>query len=371
MQTSETANLMDNEELATRRIPNDLSVTDMSTAVDAAERVVPAIEFRNVNFSYDDRPVLKDLSFKLMKSEMLIVLGTSGCGKSTILRLAIGLNKPDSGQILIDGEDITDYDEEALNRVRQRLGMDFQGGALFDSLTVYDNVAYSLHEKGVPEGVIEEDVNRILRFLNIDNAIDMLPAELSGGMRIRVGLARSLISRPHTILLDEPTTGLDPPTARSVCELGIYLRDLLDVATILVTHGLDNVHFLTSTYALVDPGRHAVLVEEGERLCLVNTKVMMLRDGRVIFHGNHVELFETKDPYIREFLLLKPKISSSEMLNPKKTMDHPASDQILLKNWDHRKLTDNKTTAEEAARTLAIKDSSRGWRNNHENSSTL
>jgi phospholipid/cholesterol/gamma-HCH transport system ATP-binding protein len=304
MQTSERENLLEAEEVAARTIPDDLSVSDMFTAVDAPGRAVPAIEFRHVSFAYDDRPVLEDLSFKLMKGEMLIVLGSSGCGKSTILRLAIGLNKPDAGQILIDGQDITGYDEEALNRVRQRLGMDFQGGALFDSLTVYDNVAYSLHEKGVPEGVIEQDVNRILRFLNIDNAVDMLPAELSGGMRIRVGLARSLISRPHTILLDEPTTGLDPPTARSVCELGIYLRDLLDVATILVTHGLDNVHFVTSTYALIDPGRRAVLMEECERLCLVNTKVMMLREGRVIFHGTHVELFETEDPYIREFLLL-------------------------------------------------------------------
>ena len=292
------------EEVVARPIPEDLSVSDMFTAVDEPGRVVPAIEFRHVSFGYDDRPVLEDLSFKLMKGEMLIVLGSSGCGKSTILRLAIGLNKPDAGQILIDGENITGYDEEALNRVRQRLGMDFQGGALFDSLTVYDNVAYSLHEKGVPEDAIEEDVNGILRFLDIDNAVDMLPAELSGGMRIRVGLARSLISRPHTILLDEPTTGLDPPTARNVCELGIYLRDLLDVATILVTHGLDNVHFLTSTYARIDPRRRAVLIEEGERLSLVNTKVMMLREGRVIFHGTHVELFETEDLYIREFLLL-------------------------------------------------------------------
>jgi phospholipid/cholesterol/gamma-HCH transport system ATP-binding protein len=304
MQTSETENLLEAEEVAARPIPDDLPVSDMFTAVDAPGRAVPAIEFRHVSFGYDDRPVLEDLSFKLLKGEMLIVLGSSGCGKSTILRLAIGLDKPDVGNILIDGEDITGFDEEALNRVRQQLGMDFQGGALFDSLTVYDNVAYSLHEKGVPENMIEEDVNRILRFLDIDNAVDMLPAELSGGMRIRVGLARSLISRPHTILLDEPTTGLDPPTARSVCELGIYLRDLLDVATILVTHGLDNVHFLTSTYASIDPDRRAVLMEEGERLSLANTKVMMVREGRVIFHGTHVELFETEDPYIREFLLL-------------------------------------------------------------------
>jgi phospholipid/cholesterol/gamma-HCH transport system ATP-binding protein len=148
-------------------------------------------------------------------------------------------------------------------------------------------------------------------------------------MRIRVGLARSLVTHPHTILLDEPTTGLDPRTARSVCELGIYLRDLMDVATILVTHGLDTVHFLTPTYALVDPFRRALLMQEGERLCLVNTKVMMLREGRVIFHGNDVELFETEDAYIREFLLLQPRIPSSEMLAPNKRIDSPASEHIL------------------------------------------
>jgi phospholipid/cholesterol/gamma-HCH transport system ATP-binding protein len=302
---SATGNLPDAQEPDAQTIPDDLPVSDIFTAVDDPGRVVPAIEFRHVSFAYEGRPVPEDLSFKLMRGELLIVLGSSGGGKSTILRLAIGLIKPDEGQILIDGEDITSYDEEALNRVRQqRIGMDFQGGALFDSLSVYDNVAYRLHENGVPEDAVEKQVRLLLRFLNIEGAIDMMPAELSGGMRIRVGLARTLIGRPHIVLLDEPTAGLDPPTARSVCELGIYLRDLLDIATILVTHGIENVHFITSTYAVMAPGRRAVLTEVGDRLCLVNTKVMMLREGRVIFHGADEELFKTEDPYIREFLLL-------------------------------------------------------------------
>jgi phospholipid/cholesterol/gamma-HCH transport system ATP-binding protein len=304
MQTSQSENFSNAGEPNVQTIPDDLSVSDIFAAVDDRRREIPAIEFRNVSFAYEDQPVLEDVSFKLMKGEMLIVLGSSGGGKSTILRLAIGLNKPDAGQILIDGEDITNYNEEALNRVRQGIGMDFQGGALFDSLSVYDNVAYTPHDRGVPDDLIEEDIHRVLRFLNIEDAIEMMPAELSGGMRVRVGLARSLINRPHTILLDEPTTGLDPPTAHSVCELGIWLRDLLDVATIVVTHSLENVRFLTSTYALITPDRRPVLMEEGHRLCLMNTVVMMLREGRVVFHGSDEQLLKTEDPYIREFLLL-------------------------------------------------------------------
>jgi phospholipid/cholesterol/gamma-HCH transport system ATP-binding protein len=286
-------------------IPDDLSVSDIFTAVDDQTRVVPALEFRHVSFAYEDRPVLQDVSFKLMRGELLIMLSGSGGGKSTILSLAIGLIKPDEGQILINGEDITGYDESRLNRVRQGIGMSFQGGALFDSLSVYDNVAFRYHEEGVvPEGKIEEDVHRILRFLNIEDAIDMLPNELSGGMRVRVGLARTLVFRPHTILLDEPTQGLDPPMARKLCELSIFLRDLLDVTSILVTHGIENVRFITSTYAVLGSGRRAVLKKEGDQLCLANTKIMMLRKGQIIFHGTDEQLFKTEDPYIREFLLL-------------------------------------------------------------------
>ena len=297
---------LDTEESNRPVIPNDLTVTNIFAPVDDRRREIPAVEFRNVSFAYNDgdRPVLQNVSFKLMKGELLIVLGGSGTGKSTVLRLAIGLNKPDEGQILIDGEDITNFDEESLNKVRLGIGMDFQGGALFDSLSVYDNVAYSPHDRGVPDEVIEEQIYRVLRFLNIEDAIDMLPAELSGGMRIRVGLARSLINQPHIVLLDEPTAGLDPPTATSVCELSIWLRDLLDVATIVVTHSLESIRYIASTYAVITPDRRALLQEEGDRLCLVNTRIMMLREGRVIFYGTDEQLFKSEDPYVRRFLLL-------------------------------------------------------------------
>jgi phospholipid/cholesterol/gamma-HCH transport system ATP-binding protein len=274
------------------------------TTINDDTRVVPAIEFRNVTFAYDDQIILNDISFRVMRGELLIVLSASGGGKSTILKLTLGLIKPDEGRILIDGEDITDYDEEALNRVRPRLGVHFQDGALFDSLSVYDNVAFRCHEQGVPEQIVEREVRRLLRFVDLEDAIDMMPAQLSGGMRVRVGVARALAGNPRTLLMDEPTGGLDPPTARSMCELGIKLRDLRDVSAILITHGIENVRFIASTYAGYKLNGEVVLIDEKDRLCLINTKIMMLRNGRVIFDGSDEELFRTEDIYIREFLLL-------------------------------------------------------------------
>ncbi len=267
-------------------------------------RAIPAIEFRHVNFSYtDDRRILDDVSFQVMRGETLLVLSGSGGGKSTILKLAMGLIKPDDGQILIEGEEITGFSENELNRVRQKIGMQFQNGALFDSLTVYDNVAFRCHENDVPEEDVEQEVRRVLRFVSLEDAMEMMPAELSGGMRIRVGLARALAGRPHIVLLDEPTAGLDPPTARAICELGIKMRDLRDVSSIFVTHGLENVRFLTSTYTCIDEQGEAVFMKEDDRLCLINTKIMMLREGRLIFYGTDEELFKLEDPYIRDFLL--------------------------------------------------------------------
>jgi len=274
------------------------------SAVDDDTRVIPAVEFRNVNFGYGDQIVLNDISFRVMRGELLVVLSPSGGGKSTILKLALGLMKPDEGRILIDGEDITDYDEEALNRVRQRIGVGFQEGALFDSLSVYDNVAFRCHERGVPEEIVEQEVRRLLRFVDLEDAIDMMPAQLSGGMRVRVGIARALAGKPRTLLMDEPTGGLDPPTAWSMCELGIKLRDLRDVSAIVVTHGIENVRFIASTYAVYGPNGEVILLEEKDRLCLINTKIMMLRTGRIIFNGSDEELFRSDDTYIREFLLL-------------------------------------------------------------------
>lgn len=274
------------------------------TAVDDQTRVIPAIEFRNVTFAYDDQPVLNDISFRVLRGELLVVLSASGGGKSTILKLTLGLMKPDAGRILIDGEDITDHDEEALNRVRQRIGVGFQEGALFDSLSVYENVAFRCHENGVPEEIVEQEVRRLLRFVDLEDAIDMMPAQLSGGMRVRVGIARALAGKPRTLLMDEPTGGLDPPTAWSMCELGIRLRDLRDVSAILVTHALEYVRFMASTYAAYGPNDEVIFMPENDRLCLINTKIMMLREGRIIFNGSDEELFRSNDIYIREFLLL-------------------------------------------------------------------
>ncbi|HYY56404.1 MAG TPA: ATP-binding cassette domain-containing protein [Pyrinomonadaceae bacterium] len=270
--------------------------------VDDRDRAIPAIEFRDVHLGFGDRKVLDGLSFKVMKGETKIILGGSGCGKSTTIKLVLGLLKPDSGQILVDGEDITNHDEAQMMVVRKKIGMIFQEGALFDSLSVYDNVAFRLHEQGVPEEEVEPEVRRMLRFVNLEDAIDKMPIELSGGMRRRVGIARALVGDPKIVMFDEPTAGLDPPTARTICELAMKLRDLEDVSSIFVTHEMNNLDYLSSEYAVVNDEGEVVFEREGERLCLINTKVLMMREGRVIFSGTDETLRKAEDPYIGKFL---------------------------------------------------------------------
>jgi phospholipid/cholesterol/gamma-HCH transport system ATP-binding protein len=216
--------------------------------------------------------------------------------------LVLGLLKPDSGQILVDGEDITNYNEVQMMRVRKKIGMIFQEGALFDSLSVYENVAFKLHEQGVSEEDVEGEVRRMLRFVNLEAAIDKMPSELSGGMRRRVGIARALVGDPKIVMFDEPTAGLDPPTARTICELAMKLRDLEDVSSIFVTHEMNNLDYLTSEYAVVNEAGEVVFEKEGERLCLINSKVMMMRDGQIIFSGTDETLRKADDPYIHRFL---------------------------------------------------------------------
>jgi len=270
--------------------------------VDDAAREIPAIEFRNVTMIFDDRNVLDDLSFKVMKGETKIILGGSGSGKSTTIKLVLGLLKPDSGQILVNGEDITNYSETQMMRVRKNIGMIFQEGALFDSLSVYENVAFKLHEQGVPEDEVEGEVRRMLRFVNLEESIDKMPAELSGGMRRRVGIARALVGDPKIVMFDEPTAGLDPPTARTICELAMKLRDLEDVSSIFVTHEMNNLDYLTSEYAVVNEAGEVIFEKEGEKLCLINSKVLMIRNGAIIFSGTDETLRNTDDPYIQKFL---------------------------------------------------------------------
>lgn len=270
--------------------------------VDDQSRAVPALEFRDVHLSFGERTILDGVSFTVMKGETKVILGGSGTGKSTAIKLILGLLKPDTGRILVDGEDITDYSETEMMAVRHKIGMIFQEGALFDSLSVYDNVAYRLHEQGVDETTVETEVRRMLRFVNLEDAIDKMPIELSGGMRRRVGIARALVGGPSIIMFDEPTAGLDPPTARTICELAIKLRDLEDVSSIFVTHEMNNLTYLTGEYAMIDETGEIVLEQEGERMCLINTKILMLRDGKIIFSGSDDLLRKSDDEYIQKFL---------------------------------------------------------------------
>lgn len=280
----------------------DAEEISLEKPTDNLQRVVPAIEFRDVELFFDDKIILNKISFTVRRGETKVVLGGSGGGKSTIIKLILGLLKPDSGQIFIDGEDITFFDEIDLMRIRRKIGMVFQEGALFDSLSVYENVAYRLHEEGVPEEEVEHEVKRMLRFVNLEDAIDKMPVELSGGMRRRVGIARALIGNPSIILFDEPTAGLDPPTARTICELAIKLRDLEDASSIFVTHEMNNLEYLSSEYAVIDEKGDVQFEQEGEKLCLINTEVIMLRSGEIIFSGKEEELKCAPDPYIMKFI---------------------------------------------------------------------
>jgi len=293
---TETSSLISSE-----RVSNNAAESTFAE-VDNRTRIIPAIEFREVVLAFDDKVVLNKLSFKVNRGETRIILGGSGGGKSTIIKLVLGLLKPDAGRIFVDGEDITDYDEVQMIPVRKKIGMVFQEGALFDSLSVYDNVAYRLHEQGLPEEQVEPEVRRMLRFVNLEDAIDKMPAELSGGMRRRVGIARALVGDPKIVLFDEPTAGLDPPTARAICELAMKLRDLEDVSSIFVTHEMNNLEYLCSEYAVVNDEGQVVFEREGERLCLINSKVMMMRQGHIIFSGTDEALRRSEDSYIQKFL---------------------------------------------------------------------
>jgi phospholipid/cholesterol/gamma-HCH transport system ATP-binding protein len=269
---------------------------------EVGDRMTPAVEFRNVSFSYDDKKVLTDLSFTLGSGEIKIILSGSGGGKSTILKLVLGLIKPDAGQIFVGGEEITDVEESEMQRVRDKMGMVFQEGALFDSLNVYENVAFRLQERGMPEEDIEDEVRSLLKFVKLEDEMEKLPSELSGGMRKRLSIARALVGNSKIILFDEPTVALDPPTSGTICDLIIQLRDLERVSSIVVTHEMDVVKYVTSEYLSVSEKGKLQFKEEGQNLCLTNTSILMLRNGREISSGPASGLIELKDSYIHEFI---------------------------------------------------------------------
>ena len=261
------------------------------------------IRFENVSKSYSGEVVLREVSLDVKAAETKIVMGGSGSGKTTLLKMVPGLVKPDSGRVFVDDRDITPMSEDELMRIRTRIGVVFQESALFDALTVGENVAYRMLEEGLlPFAEIERTVRKILGFVGLEESIDKMPSELSGGMKRRVAIARALVGNPRILLYDEPTAGLDPITSRTICDLVIKLRDLEGVASILVTHDLTSAVTLASEMAQVGPTGEVHFVEENGRFCLVNTRFVMLKEGSIIFEGSDEEMFASKDPYLEEFL---------------------------------------------------------------------
>ena len=262
----------------------------------------PAIELKHVSKYYDDTRVLKDISFSVGHGETKIILGGSGSGKSTILKLILGLVQADEGEIWVAGRNITRYGERPLMEIRKSIGMVFQEGALFDSLSVADNVGFRLYEQGeLDDDEVLEAVKQTLGFVDLKEALDKMPAELSGGMRRRTAIARALVGTPKIMLYDEPTAGLDPITARTINELVIKLRDLEDVSSIFVTHRLNDAFTLARERLTWENGRWAVrreLTDPGR----INTHFIMLKDGEIIFEGTDESLSHSPDPYIQRFL---------------------------------------------------------------------
>lgn len=261
-----------------------------------------AIEIEHVWLSFEEKPALADVSCQVHHGETLVLLGATGSGKSVLLKALLGLLKPDEGQILIDGQNIVPLSEQQLHPVRRRMGIVFQEGALFDSLSVYENVAYRLREEGVrDEEEIRHRVREVLSFVEMESAIDKMPAELSGGMRRRVSIARAIISQPSIMLYDSPTGGLDPVTAHTINVLIMKLRDTEQVSSVVVTHRLQDAFFLANfrfsaqTQSLVPPERG---INNGAALA----RFLVLHEGSVQFFGTAKELAQTRDPYLRKFL---------------------------------------------------------------------
>ena len=262
----------------------------------------PIVVFDTVTLAFDEKVILNEISFTLRTGHTKIFLGASGAGKSTILRLMLGLLKPDGGRIFVNGERVDDMTEDQLMAVRADLGMVFQEGALFDSLTVRENVGYKLSEQKVPDAQINRRVEEVLGFVQLGDYIDRMPSELSGGQRRRVAIARSMAAKPRILLYDEPTTGLDPITAITIDEEIIKLRDLEAVSSILVTHQLRDAFYVAEHMAVRDG--QAWHFERAPLNKVNEAEFIMLREGRIAFEGNATELRQAMkdDPYIEAFL---------------------------------------------------------------------
>jgi phospholipid/cholesterol/gamma-HCH transport system ATP-binding protein len=266
----------------------------------AIDTVHKAIIFEDVSIGFEDLAVLNGVSFELKRGETKVIMGVAGSGKSTILKLCLGLLKPDSGHIYVLGHDITTMTEEELFDLRSKVGIVFQESALFDSLNVRDNVAFRLVEEHLPEAEVEKRVRESLSFVELEGAIDKFPAELSGGMRRRVGIARAIITQPEVLLYDSPTGGLDPITSTTIIELIMKQRDVFKTSALMVTHRLQDAFTLASHY--FDPATKHMKSSDGMPSQDIRTSFMILREGKAVFEGSAHELGQVQDPYIKEYI---------------------------------------------------------------------
>ena len=275
------------------------SQRDVDTAVTETDAAV--IVFEQVDLAFDEKVILKNLSFTIRQGHTKIFLGASGAGKSTILKLILGLLKPDAGAIWVKGERVDQFTEQQMMAVRQSLGMVFQEGALFDSLTVRENVGYKLYEEtDLPLDEVHARVEEVLGFVGLSEHIDKAPSALSGGQRRRVAIARAMTAKPPILLYDEPTTGLDPITSVTIDAEIIKLRDLENVSTIMVTHQLRDAFYVAEHTAVREGGEVRLLQADPAKVA--ETEFIMLRDGDIAFEGDVHELRGSRDPYLQSFL---------------------------------------------------------------------
>jgi phospholipid/cholesterol/gamma-HCH transport system ATP-binding protein len=278
----------------------------MSTPVKEGAGLEPAITFEDVWVGFDEGQVLRGVTFQVQQRETLILLGETGTGKTLTLKMAAGLLAPNSGSVMVLGNEVSEMEERELLAFRRKIGFVFQEGALFDSMPVAENVAYRLREDGVAEDEIETSVREVLRFVELEQTLELLPSELSGGMRRRVSIARALINRPPIVLYDSPTAGLDPVTSQTIIRLILRLRDVYGVTALLATHRLQdgfalaNFHFDAETKRVVANARNG---NAGAAANAAKTRFLVYRDGGIYFEGEPGELVNSDDPYLKRFLV--------------------------------------------------------------------
>jgi phospholipid/cholesterol/gamma-HCH transport system ATP-binding protein len=262
-----------------------------------------AVVFENVSFAFDEHVVLRDISFTIPKGRLRILLGASGAGKSVVLKLILGLLRPDAGRIVVNGQRVDNMSEHDLLRLRADVGMLFQENALFDSLTVAENVGYRLYEEtDMADDDVRRRIEEVLGFIGLREYVDRMPSELSGGQRRRVAIARAMAARPNLLLFDDPTTGLDPVIATSVDDEIVKLRDLERVTSIVVTHQIRDAFYVATHEAVLNNGRLEMIAADKAKTD--RAEFMVLHEARICFDGSAAELLASQDSYLKEFLFM-------------------------------------------------------------------